>query len=191
MNKVALTVGPQYIGKSTFCKRVIEESPNIILVSRDAILIELFGSVYLNSYSSGHYVALEKMWELVEAYLKEEDKTIILDCWNDADETRKIIVKKLRALGVEIVGAWYFVTPRETCLKWYMEKVLAEEPKKSPKWEKIRRESAKTRFLVYYDFFYENAKVDLSQGFDFVITINPLKAMSVGSLFQSQVLQTR
>jgi len=183
MVKVVLTIGPQHIGKSTFCHKVIKENPEIVLISRDVILEELFGSAYLDSYSGGHYVALEKMWEIVRENLHKKVEKIILDSWNGPDKEREVIIEKLRALNVENVGAWYFKTHRETCLEWHMKKALAEEPKKDEKWEKIRLNSARESFLKYYDFFYKNANVNCEQGFDFIREINPLEKFSIEELF--------
>src|ERR1035437_695399 len=104
MKQVILTVGPQHIGKSTFCNKVITLNPEITLVSRDSILTELFGSAYLDSYSSGHFIALEKMWEIMESHLKETDKTIILDCWNGQNKERKTIIESIKKLGATRIG---------------------------------------------------------------------------------------
>ena len=47
MKTVILTVGPRGAGKSNFCNQIVQSHSEIVLVSRDAILIELFGSIYL------------------------------------------------------------------------------------------------------------------------------------------------
>lgn len=56
MRRVALTVGPRGSGKSSFCKGFIRSHPSVSLVSRDEILIELFGSTSLNPYAGEHFI---------------------------------------------------------------------------------------------------------------------------------------
>ncbi len=172
MKTVILTVGPQHVGKSTFCKKVIEKYPSLHMVSRDDILMELFGSVNLDTYSGGHIFALEKMWDVLKENLKEHSN-IILDCWNGPDSQREEIIRQLRYLGVEKIGAWYVKTPREIFHSWCEKTILTEEPKKDPIWESRRKEGRMRDFLSPYDFFYKNATVSINQGFDFVVEINP------------------
>lgn len=61
LKEVILPVGPQGSGKSAFCEKAVELDPNIVLISRDKILIELFGTVFLDSYSGGHFHAYDVM----------------------------------------------------------------------------------------------------------------------------------
>jgi GTPase SAR1 family protein len=190
MRQVVLTVGPQHVGKSTFCKEIIKSHPETVLVSRDAILTDLFGSPYLDGYSGGHFIALEKMWKMMARQLKRRSVVIILDCWNGPNNERCEITRKLRDLGTEIIGAWYFVTPEEACLGWYMEKVLADKHAKSPEWEKFRQETSRVSFLDHYRYFYEAARVNHRQGFDFVMKINPLEPPPFESLFRTSISES-
>ena len=122
MKTVFLTVGPQGSGKSVFCQKVVLENQHLKMVSRDAILIELFGTPWLDSYSGGHFLAHEKMWKDVAEYLTQDDIALILDCWNGYPEERQEMVKRLRNLGAERVVAWYFTTPLNVCIEWYLQK---------------------------------------------------------------------
>lgn len=182
MNTAVLTIGPQHIGKSTFCKKVIDINPSIELVSRDQILIDLFGSPYLDSYTGGHFIATEKMWKVMDEKVQEKE-LIILDCWNGPDVERISIIKMLRERNVKTIGAWYFHTPREIFKKWRMDHILSQPPKKDAKWEKIRQETGIATDLECFDFFYKYAKVDKSKGFDFVKKINPIEPFNIAELF--------
>ncbi len=183
MKHVILTVGPQCVGKSTFCNKIIQAHPEIILISRDAILMELFGKIYLDKYSGGHYIALEKMWEKVTEQL-QKDSLIILDCWNDSAEKRKTITEKLRSLGAQRIDAWYFVTPENTCVKWYMKEVSSEIKTVNPKWGKLQQESMCDQFCRCYEFFHSQT-VDHTQGFDFIKKIDPLETPTFEMLLRA------
>ncbi len=182
MSTIVLTVGPQHIGKTTFCKKVIASDPTIQMVSRDEILIDLFGSPYLDEYSGGHIVAFEKMWKIVSEKIAQDNSNLILDCWNGPDFERIKIIEQLRCLNVQSVGAWYFSTPQDVCLNWRMQQFVAN-PNKAPKWEEFRKQRHRDSFLEKYNFFYEHATVDTTIGFDFVKRINPLEPFVVPSLF--------
>lgn len=186
MRQVVLTVGPQGAGKSAFCNQIVQSHPEVVMVSRDAILVELFGNAYLDSYSGGHYIALEKMWEKIAEHMKRDEITMILDCWNGFARERHEITDKLRSLGVERIGNWYFVTPEADCLGWYMKEVMSETPKKDPKWEKFRQESRRSEFQRCYKLFHSQP-INIDQGFDFITKINPLESPPFESLFQLAV----
>ena len=170
MKRVILTVGPRGSGKSTFCEKVIAIHPEVVLVSRDAILLEMFGSVELSPYAGDHYIGKMRMWEIAAEYLKREDITIILDCWNGFARERYEITTNLRKLGAEVIEAWYFVTPEETVIKWTLER----EPVKSGKWaETTRRMRADSCHHDYQLFHSQPVKPD--QGFNAIHRINPLR----------------
>jgi len=183
MKQVVLTIGPQGTGKSTFCHQVIKSHPEILMVSRDAILVEMFGSAYLDSYSGGHWAALEKMWEIVKTYMSRAEVLMILDCWNCIPEERREITKNLKTLGVDRIGAWYFVTPEDVCLRWYMGRTQSELKKAGPQWKNFREEGMRDSFLRHYEWFHSE-RVDCSQGFDFIIKLNPLEPPSFDALFK-------
>lgn len=183
MKQVILTIGPQHIGKSTFCNKIIDSHPDLTLISRDGILVELFGSPYLSPYTGGHYIGYEVMWERIEEHLKKNEVTIILDCWNGPDNERKNIVEKLRLLGVDTVGAWYFITPRETCLEWEIEKVEQKKDWRNEEWRIRKLAIAKENFLEHYDHFYKNAHP--GEEFDFIVKLNPLAPPTFDTLFSS------
>ncbi len=166
MKRVILTIGPQGAGKSTFCKQIVNECPKIDLVSRDEILIELFGTVWLSPYGDGHHRAHEIMWKKIKDLLKFDDSTIILDTWNGYPKERSDICKILRDFGVDRIEGWYFITPQQICVKWYLER---ENPN-----EEWRRESCIRTCRSNYSFYHSH-EVSKNQGFNTLRIINPLQ----------------
>ena len=68
MRTVILTVGPRGSGKSTFCKKVIQLDPSIMMVSRDEIIKEHIGMTEIGWYSDIRYV-LDEMWKNLKHYV--------------------------------------------------------------------------------------------------------------------------
>lgn len=172
MKKVILTIGPQFAGKSTFCERVLTQFPHIKYISRDAILREMFGTVWLDSYSGGHFVAWEELWKMVERQCKEKEFTLILDAWNGSRREREDIVEKLRSFGAKYIEGWYFITPLEQCVEWSL--IMQPISARTKEWEEIKFASRKN--LIGYNhngFHSENIEEDKS--FDSIRRINPLE----------------
>lgn len=120
MRRVILVSGPQGAGKSTFCKEIVEHRPEITLIERDAILVELFGQTSLDPYSGDHQCGEVIMWQRVEEALSNhENADMILDTWCGYPISRTRCAQRLRALDVEIVDLWYFVTAEDICLQQY------------------------------------------------------------------------
>jgi predicted kinase len=180
MKTVILTAGPQGAGKSTYCEQVIKAHPDVQLLSRDKLLNELFGSAWLDPYSGGHYYAMEQLWQRIRTSLKQkaESFTLILDCWNGSPRERSLIVTKLREFGADEVVAWYFITPLEHCVRWFMDRECQDEDKK---WGREQQEIS-----CRYDFhlFHELA-TDLKQGlgFDCIKHINPTQLQLFPDIF--------
>lgn len=142
MKRVILTVGPQYAGKSTFCKRVAAARPDVVLVSRDAILTELFGTVWLDKYTGGHVIGIERMWEVVAEHLQRDGAmTMVLDTWNGGVGGRRAIVERLRPLGATRVEGWYFITSEDACVEWLL--------KQAP-WREVDGKEPSERILRYH-----------------------------------------
>jgi predicted kinase len=118
MKQAFLTVGPQYAGKSTFCEVVTKKHPEVILISRDKIRVEVYGSIWTDPYTTDGSEAMDLLWSRVKESMESPDATLILDCWNAAPTTRRQIVDALRQAGAERVEAWYFVTPPQQCAEW-------------------------------------------------------------------------
>lgn len=169
MRKVILTVGPQGAGKSHLCQQIVAARPGIILISRDAILNELFGTVWLDPYTGAHLVAQEEMWRRLEAHLDQSDSaTIILDAWNGFADERWEIASRLRSRDTDWIEAWRFVTPEDICVAWY----LNRENKQSD--DRRTRECRAAICRNNYRLYHEQP-VEFDQGFDLIRAINPLQ----------------
>lgn len=174
MKTVILTIGPQGSGKSTYCNNVVAAHPDITLLSRDKLLEEMFGKTWLDPYSGGHYVAMERLLEMVRDVLQtnSQDTTLLLDCWNGSESERKHLISKLRDYGAEKIVGWYFVTPLNTTLRWFLERECAVD---SSKWQ---RDSNERICRNNYPLFHEFAEdVREGKGFDSVRIINPLQRL--------------
>ncbi|TAK57948.1 hypothetical protein EPO17_00630 [Patescibacteria group bacterium] len=178
-----LTVGPQYVGKSTFCKKIVCAHPEVVYVSRDEILTEMFGSVWLSEYSGQHLLGWEKMWKIVAQQLQKNEVTIILDTWNSSPSDREKIVGKLRLLGVDRITAWRFVTPERACFRWSLKREPFK-PGSSTKWTKFRLRARRDASRKVYQNFHSQPLGD--NLFDQVVEINPLEPQPV-DLFRLQV----
>lgn len=175
MREVILTVGPRASGKSEFCRRATQVDPSITLISRDALLIELFGTTSLNPYTGGHYLAEERMWKEVEERLKHDRIRLILDAWNGSSRERLTITRRFRDLGADRIKAWYFVTQPEYVDQWFWQK-----PGIARMSEMRTRQGQK---LTYYDdgaprrdyeLFHRLALGIDFDGFDELTKIDPL-----------------
>jgi Chromatin associated protein KTI12. len=167
MREVILMVGPPASGRSTFCKKALEFELGMIYVSGDEQSAALFDNDYVNLDSEQQQAVWDQMWILLEACLKKEDVKILLDVWNLTSYERLEITTRLRNRGAEVVVAWRFITPLETCKRWYFEK--------DGSWitRHIIREYFEQRYDVWYRAYHEYP-VETSQGFDRVCLVNPV-----------------
>jgi len=123
MKTVYLTSGPRGSGKSTYIKELVSRHPEVSLISRDEILIRLFGSTSLESYGGGHFAAMEVLFKEVGKCLSSGEKAdLVLDCWNGFPEDRKDMIGRLRNLGADRVVCWQFITTIDMCIKWFLQK---------------------------------------------------------------------
>lgn len=171
MKRVILMVGPQYSGKSTFCQKALPLFPDVSYVSRDEILIELFGTTLLSRYTGEHGAGLNRLWEIVATRLRKRGRvTLLLDMWNGFLQERMLIAEKLRRLGARKVDAWYFVTPLETCIKWS----FLREPVKPSDNERYQRESQVQRVTHDYKLYHSTSRIMQEGVFHSIERINPL-----------------
>lgn len=165
MKRVILTSGPRGSGKSTYVKSLALRHPEVVVVSRDDILLSLFGdtSIY---HRAEHDYALGVMFKELREYLSPEHpaSTIILDCWNWFSDERKDIVETARSFGADKVTCFLFVVPVELCVEWFRQKPDVEEVSEG----KVRLDHR----LYYMDT--HNIHTD---GFDEVFSINSAQLM--------------
>jgi predicted kinase len=173
MKEAFLTIGPIGSGKSTFCNEVAKKEPGFVLVSRDAILIEMFGTVWLDSYTGGHFEAYERMWKEVEKHLATAGSlAVILDCWNGFARERRDIARRLRYLGAERVVGLYFTTPEDTCVTWRTAK------------EAGKTGLDKDAYMRDYRLFHSQP-INIQQGFDSIVNIDPSRNPGPGLLLKN------
>ncbi|MDO8183776.1 MAG: AAA family ATPase [bacterium] len=171
MKHVILTVGPRGAGKTTFCRQIVSERPEIVIVERDEILIKLFGGTSLCPYSGGHEYGKKVLLAVLEEHLNQESTTIILDTWSGFPDDRKTITRRLRSMGVDRIEAWYFVTSEAKVVKQFIEREMREKP---PQTDSERRSLNFRVDMCFRDFnLYHSQGVTEEQGFDKVCLINP------------------
>lgn len=171
MRKAILVTGPQGAGKSTFCKEITKCRPDVVLIERDAIFIEIFGDKYLDPYSGAHYYGPKVMWERVAEKLKtNENIDLLLDTWCGHPGERSWAGKNLRSLGADQVDLWCFVTPEDVCVKQYE---IREGPKWSSGIREINLECCRKNFRTWHRMPLE---LNMEESvFDNIRMINPLQ----------------
>jgi len=178
-NTVYLLVGQRGSGKSHYARRLIENQPGLSIVSRDRILLRLFGSVDTNPYTGEQYFAQIVMHRLLRRKLSTQTGLrLILDTWTAGSKERKPLVRKLRQYGATRVVALYFITPLETVNLWFWQKPGVA------KIEEMKTQQGKG--LVFfsedapahnYEVFHKYASRIDSDGFDEVIKVDPKKEL--------------
>jgi predicted kinase len=181
MKRAIVTIGPQYAGKSTFCQSLLKSHPEIRYISRDQMLIEMFGTVWLDSYTGGHCAAWERMWRTVENECKAGSATILLDAWNGGTSERRDIANKLKSFGVSRTVGWYFVTPLKQCMAWreMRDPYVANNP--GSKWSEIGKSVRDSGYKAHYELFH-GQKIQREAVFDRVERIDPTKTAAVDVL---------
>ncbi|MCC7356203.1 MAG: AAA family ATPase [Candidatus Doudnabacteria bacterium] len=176
MKEVILTVGPRASGKSSFCERVVAVDSDIVLISRDNLIIELCGKTDLDPYSDGHRNALGMMWKMLEENLRTNSRTrIILDTWNGSSGDRTSIISRLDKLGASRISAWYFTTSIEYVSEWFWQKpgIAKMSEMRTRQHENLSffREDEVRRS---YELFHQLAKKIDRDGFHEVTRLDPL-----------------
>lgn len=163
-------MGPQGAGKTTFCREIIRQRPDISLIERDAILLELFGPRGFNHYCGHFQVLHEVMWGRVKDMLaKFPEQTLILDAWLGFPNHRHHAGRTLRSFGVDQIDLWYFVTDIETCVRQY---VMREAQASDTSWQLESRERCCRRnFQLFHSMPIEDD--DQESSFDTIRFINP------------------
>lgn len=161
MKTIILTSGPRGAGKSTYIERVQSIHPEVGCLSRDKLLIELFGATTLDPYTGGHFYAREIFHErLKNSLAKPGPFKLIVDFWNGFSNERQSLVRRFREYGADRVVCWQFVPSLDVCLRWFFKK-----PDSIGYSEYGCRND--------YKLYYEKAKDIEEDGFDAVYRINP------------------
>lgn len=162
MKIVILVSGPRGSGKSTYVDNIKKDYPETLLISRDKILIELFGTTVLSPYSGGHEYAREIVYKKIEKALTENNEKvkIIFDYWNGSSSERRIIIRRIRSYGADKIICWHFITELHIVNKWFYQK---------PDTQGYSDYAATHDYKLYH----KQAKNIQDDGFDSVVLINP------------------
>ena len=169
MKTIYLTSGPRGSGKSSYCKKILTLCPELKLIIRDEILVELFGTTSLNPYESGHLYAQEIIFKMLEKLLAREDVHIILDFWNGFPDERRAMIERLRELGADKIFCWQFHVPVNVCIEWFFQKPDAKGYSEFG----IRND---------HELYYELAREIRRDGFDEVFEIDPMQKINLASI---------
>lgn len=161
MKRVVLTSGPRGAGKSTYSKNFLKYRIQTKYISRDELMVELFGETSLSIYGGSWDYLYHVFGERVKSILEESEESLdlIVDCWNGSSSARKSLIKEFRGFGADRVIAWKFVTPKNLCLNWFMKK---EDSKFY----------SERNFLSDYQLYYKTSKDIENDGFDKVYFID-------------------
>jgi hypothetical protein len=174
---VYLLVGQRGAGKSEYARKIVSQQPEVLIVSRDAILERMFGSINTDSYSGQLECCKEVMMRLLHRKLSTQTNLkLVLDCWTAGERSRRDLNQWLRTHSATKIVALYFVTPLEFVNEWFWKK---------PGIAKVREmKSRRNEGLVFFledapacdhEAFHKLASNITSDGFDEVIRINPLE----------------
>lgn len=172
---VYLLVGQRGAGKSFYANLLLANQPELLLISRDEILVRKFGSTNTNPYGEAQWYTLEVLHRFLRFVLRTRPIVkIVLDCWTGDSSGRASLVQKLREYGATRVVALYFVTPREVVNSWFWLKpgIAKMEEMRNPAGENLVYFSADAPSRDY-DAFHRLARHINSDGFDQVIRIDP------------------
>ncbi len=179
-NEVYLLVGPRGSGKSTYTKQ-FDGLNDTFVISRDEILIRLFGSTHLDSYSGGHQHGDEVMNRLLRRKLSTQNGVkIILDTWNGSNDERRRILEKLREYGATKVTAIFFSTRVEFVDAWFWRKpgIVKFSERKTNKEGICYMDYAPKRD---YELFHLYAAGIEHIGFDAIVYVDPSQGLLLSS----------
>lgn len=162
MKTVLLTSGPRGSGKSKYINEISRDCPELAVVSRDEILISLFGSTCLSPYEGGHHYAHNVMFGKVRECLSENHpaELILLDCWNGYSGQRRSMISKLREMGAEKVICLYFSITEDLCVELF--KLKAD----------VGGSLSENSIRSDHELYYHHARDIQDDGFDEIIIIN-------------------
>lgn len=175
---VYLLVGPRGAGKSTYASAIVKERPDFFLMSRDAIIVELYGSEHTDPYSGAGYHAMNTLYARLNQKLSgETKKAIVLDCWTRDSQERQTLIARLREYGAGKVIALLLTTPLAFVEQWFWKKPgiakMQDIGKLQGKGFVFYMEDAPERDFA---LFHELAKNIDEDGFDQIIRVDPLQA---------------
>lgn len=175
-NTIYLLVGQRGAGKSHYANKLKEQQPELVLISRDEILIRLFGSTSVDPYTGGHILAYEEtLREIKKVFSEGDKKKVLLDFWTGFSNERWSLVRKLRELGAERIVALYFITPLALVEQWFwlkpgIARISEIKTRNGEKGIAFYSDSAPS---FDFDLFHKEALRIDNDGFDEVLRIDP------------------
>lgn len=179
--RVYLLIGQRGAGKSSYAKHLLVNQPELLLVSRDEILVRKFGTTDTDPYGGAQWYVLEVLHRLLRFVLRTRPMPkIVLDCWTENSEERVSLVQKIREYGATQITALYFVTPCEVVNSWFWLKPgiarMEEMGKRGGENLAYFSPDAPSRD---YRTFHQLALHINSDGFNKVIRVDPTKAEQI------------
>jgi len=178
-NVVYLLVGQRGSGKSQYCERLSKAQPEFSVISRDEILIRLFGSTDTDPHGGEQHMARCTMGRLLRRKLStKRGLALILDAWTGGSRERQMLIENLRGYGADRIVALYFITSLETVNAWFWKKPGIAKFK-----EMAARRGQGLSFFSEdapahdYELFHRHARDIDEDGFDEVIRIDPEKEL--------------
>ncbi|MBI4065748.1 hypothetical protein HY412_00955 [Candidatus Kaiserbacteria bacterium] len=180
-NALYLLVGQRGAGKNVYAKKILSRQPEVLLISRDAVLMRLFGSTDLSPYGGQQGYGGEVTKRLLRRTLSTRTNLkIIFDYWTGESRSRQSLIRWLHNHGATRVVALYFITPLQLVNKWFWNKPgiakMGEMGVRQNQGLCFFSEGAPSRD---YKIFHELASDITSDGFDEVIRVNPLEPVIV------------
>jgi len=174
---VYLLVGQRGAGKSFYAEKIRLRQPEVALISRDAILIKLFGATNLDPYSGqleyGGKVARRLLRQVLSAHTNSK---VIVDYWTGDSYDRRTLNQWLRKYRATKVIALYFITPVDLVNEWFWKKpgIAKTSEMQARRDEGLSFFSEEAPFRDHYVFHQLASNIKLD-GFDEVIKINPME----------------
>lgn len=178
-NRVYLLVGQRGSGKNFYAEKLLSHQPELMLISRDAVLVNRFGSTDTCPYGGAQHFAAEETKRLLqEALSVDKGSRIILDYWTEDSKSRESLIRCLRQFGASKVNALYFITPLDLVNEWFWKKPgiakLSQMRTLQDQGFTFFSEDAPVRD---HAAFHELAANIDSDGFNAVIRINPVESV--------------
>ena len=162
MNIIILLSGPQGAGKSTYAENICQMNPSAQLVSRDALLMEIYGTVYFDPYCGFPMDIYETMYKKIKDLINERKKhyhcVVIVDCWNGSCRDRTHLIGKFKEHDADKIICWKFITEYSLCKYWYQ-----------------KREGDKFYSEHNFDMYHRTSENIEKDGFDGVSYVHPLQ----------------
>lgn len=105
MSTAYLFVGPRGVGKTSFAKYLSSVMPEIKVVSRDEITLDLYGATSINPYTMSFNPVYKIMYQKLAEFSCSD---VILDCWIGYKRDFFSMIKKMFELNFDKVVVCVF-----------------------------------------------------------------------------------